>query len=116
MEQLRAQGIIDPSSEPKAPEVKVYDDLIWAWNAFWRLSASRDTGFDRPNRIKVSEVKAFADLLGYAPVKARDLLFYVDKLDERWMEHVNDLREEQEEQRKKKANNQTPAKPTPKRR
>lgn len=69
-------------------------------------------GFDRPIRIKISEVKAFADIQGLSPVKARDLLFYVDKLDERWMEHVTALREEQEEERKRRqAQDQTPAKP-----
>lgn len=108
---LRAEGIIAAPEEPEVPQVQVYDDLVWAWNAFWRLSSSRDVGFDRPNRIKVSEIKAFADLKQLSPHKALELLFYVDALDDRWMEHAEDARLAAEEERKKKQKDHTPAKP-----
>ncbi|UTU07839.1 pre-tape measure chaperone protein [Caulobacter phage C1] len=114
LEDLRAEGIIDGPSEPENKQIEVYTDLIWVWNAFWRLSAARDIGFDRPNRIKVSEVKAYADLKRLAPHKASELLFYVDVLDECWMEHAEDARAKAEEERKKKQKDITPTKARPK--
>lgn len=85
--------------------------MIWAWNAFWRLAASREIGFDRPYRIKLSEVRAYADLHRLSPDKARELLRYVDALDERWMFHADEAREEQEAQKRKKNNDHTPRAP-----
>lgn len=108
---LAAAGEIDAPPEPEHHKIEIYDDLIWVWNAFWRLSAARDIGFDRPNRIKVSEIKALAELKRLAPHKAADLLFYVDVLDECWMEHAEKARLEAEEERKKKQKDITPGKP-----
>lgn len=53
----------------------------------------------------MSEVKAYADLHRYTPVKAQELLFYVDALDERWMHHADEAREDQAEEKRRKANN-----------
>ncbi|AXQ69189.1 tail assembly chaperone [Caulobacter phage CcrBL9] len=115
LDALRAEGVIDSPASEAPQQISIYDDLIWAWNAFWRLSAARDIGFDRPNRIKVSEVKAYADLKRLNPYKASDLLFYVDALDERWMEHAEDARLKAEEERKKKQKDITPTRPQQKR-
>ena len=107
---MRAEaGEEDPSSA--GPKIEIYDDLVWAWNAFWRLAASREIGFDRPYRIKLSEIKAYADLHRLSPVKAQELLRYVDALDARWMEHADEAREEQEAENRRKNKDHTPRAP-----
>lgn len=106
-EQAKEAGIELPP-EPDEDSVKIYADLVWVWNAFWRLAASREVGFDRPYRIKLSEVKAYADLHRLTPCQAQTLLFYVDQLDARWMHHADEAREESEAEKRKKNNDHTP--------
>lgn len=110
MAQLREAGVIKTPA-PERQKVDVHLDLIWAWNAFWRLSASRPVGFNGPLRITIGEIKAYADLHGFIPAKARELLLYIDALDARWMKHVEELREEEMEKRRVAKGDVTPRAP-----
>jgi hypothetical protein len=107
LDDLRAQGILKTPA-PERTKIEVHQDLIWAWNAFWRLSVSRPVGFNGPLRITVGEVKAYADLYGFIPSKAKELLLYIDTLDALWMKHVEELREDEQEKRRLAKGDHTP--------
>lgn len=82
------------------------------WHGFWRLHISRPYGFDAPLRIPPTEIEAYARLQLLAPHQANELLFYVDMLDAKWMEHYRADRQEQERIRSKQnKQNVTPQAP-----
>ena len=64
-----------------------------------------------PLRIMFSEIKAYADLQGFFPVKARELFHYIEALDTKWMAFVDELRAEEQEKMKRSRDDKTPAKP-----
>ena len=102
------------STKAKYPEVEVFSDLRWAYDTFWRLSASRPEGMNGALRIPVSEINAWAQLHRLNHDQAIDLLTFIDAMDRAYMAHVKEVREEEEGKRPK---NPTPGgqpKPAPK--
>lgn len=77
-------------------------------SGFWRLSNARPAGFSGPLRIPFAEIAAYCQLQRYDHEKTQDFLFYVEKLDERYMAFVKKLQEEEE---LKNGKNATPGKP-----
>lgn len=66
-------------------------------------------------RIPLSEIEAYCRLQGYIREKREDFLFYVEKLDEAFMAHVDKLREQEERLRATQQSRQTKT-PGPRRR
>lgn len=80
---------------------------MWVWSGFWRLSASRPIiAMVGPARLPPSEIYAFCQLQGWDFTKQRDFLFYVDALDAKFMEVVNE--EQEKEQKKREAASKKP--------
>lgn len=103
MEELRAKGLAPASSKPTIVEVHPYEDLLWAWNGFWRLSISRPQNMSGPSRLPPSEILAYAKLQGMSQEKYQDFLFYIDVLDGKFMEFIE---AEQEKDKKRREQEQ----------
>ena len=101
------QGLapLEPSGPPP---VQVYDDLRWVMEGFWRLSNARPQGFSGPLRIPLSEIEAYCRLKGFAYGKRQDFLFYIERMDEKFMQFVQETQADQERTR---AKNGTPTHP-----
>lgn len=99
---LREAGIVTKAlPEPKYPQVDLFPDLAWVYNAFWRLSARRPSGMDGALRIPVSEIGAWVSLHEYSRVKGLEFLVYIERMDEAYMDFVRERREEEEGKRTK---------------
>jgi hypothetical protein len=98
-----------PPLEPSGPPpVEVFNDLRWVMDGFWRLSNARPQGFAGPLRIPLSELEAYCRLKGFDYAKRQDFLYYIERLDEKFMAFVQ---QKQEEQDRKGNNNGTPPRP-----
>jgi hypothetical protein len=104
--EVRVQQGLKPLESAELPKIKIepYTDLIWAWNGFWRLSNVRPVGFNGVMRIPMVEVEAYCRLHGYEYARRTELLFYIERLDSAFMEHVEKKREEQERAERNKSN------------
>lgn len=80
-----------------------YTDLLWAWNGFWRLSASRPVGMNGPLRVPLSEINAYCELHRFRGPKREEFLFYVEKLDDVFMKYIAEKQEEEERRRQTNA-------------
>jgi hypothetical protein len=96
---------LEPSGPPP---VEVFQDLRWAWNGFWRLSGARPQGFSGPLRIPLSEIEAYCRLHSFDYSHRQDFLYYIERLDEKYMEFVKKAQDEEE---RKRNNNGTPPRP-----
>jgi hypothetical protein len=54
---------------------KIYDDLIWVWEAFGELNLSRESGFAGPEPLRFSEIRAMADELELTDRSTRTRFF-----------------------------------------
>jgi hypothetical protein len=96
---------------PAGPEpVEVYADLTWAWVGFWRLSNARPPGLNGPTRILFSEIGAYCDLHGFDYGKRQDFLFYVQRLDDKFMEIAKKRQEEEERKQQQNGAGRPPRK------
>jgi hypothetical protein len=93
---------------PEVPQIEAFPDLLWVWNAFWRLSNKRPQGFNGPLRIPDSEVLARCRLEGWDFSRRLDFAFYLEKLDEAYMAHIAKLQKEEEDKRQREARNRIP--------
>jgi hypothetical protein len=98
----------EPPPEDIVPQIQPYPDLIWAWNAFWRLSRKRPQGFNGPLHIPDSEVLARSRLEGWDFTRCQDFAFYLERMDDVYMAHVAKLQKEEEEKRDNKSRSQVP--------
>lgn len=55
---------------------------------FWRLSNARPQGFNGLLRIPLSEIEAYIRIKSFGYEKRQDFLFYVERLDEKYMEYI----------------------------
>lgn len=104
LQQIKASRGEAPLETPEV-QTKPYTDLIWAWNAFWRLSNKRPQGFNGPLRIPDSEILAHIRLFGWDRVKAQDFCHFCDRLDEAFMAHVAKLQKAEEAKRERESGN-----------
>lgn len=93
-----------PSPEPELKPIdEPHSSNLWVWHGFWRLSNRRPHGLNGVLRIPVTEIEAYCDLMGWdSPSKRRDFLYFVEAMDEAFMEHVDDVREQKERQERSK--------------
>ena len=99
------------AEEPDEPEPvgdQPFPDLMWVWEGFWRLSNKRPQGFNGPLRIPASEIEAYARIKGFDHEKRNDFLYFVDRLDEAYMGHVQKQIEKQEQQQRIQQQKPTP--------
>lgn len=68
-------------------------------DGFWRLSNVRPIGMNGPQRIPITEVEAYCRLRQYGYDKSQDFLFYVERLDEKYMGFVKEAQEKEEQKR-----------------
>ena len=82
-EDILARGE-DPSSYPilnSRPEM--FSELVWVWEGFLTISASRQMGFNGPQPISLSEVLAFLTYRGISdPEEREQFLTLVQALDQ----------------------------------
>ncbi len=97
--EVRAKSGLPPLVEVE--RVQPFSDLVWAWQGWWRLSNARPQGFAGPTRIQVQEIEAYCRLRGWPVEKREDFDFYIENLDEVYMDRVRKVQEE--EDRKNKA-------------
>jgi hypothetical protein len=102
LSEVKAQQGINSPAKAEA-EVVPFPDLLWAWNGFWRLSNSRPVGFNGVLRIPLSEIEAYARLSGFDYGKSQDFLSFVERMDHRYMEYVEEQREIEEAKQKNKS-------------
>lgn len=76
-------------------------------DGFWRLSNVRPIGFAGPQRIPITEVEAYCRLRQFSYEQCQDFLFYVERLDERYMSFA---KEAQEKEAQKQGNTPPPSK------
>ena len=89
---------------------KVFDDLLWAWNGFLQLSASRPVGMGGPMHIPFSEISHYCQLYGIDSNNKRIFFANVTKvLDNIWIEDYYDKtnKVKQAEDRKNKTKKST---------
>lgn len=53
-----------------------------------------------PGRIQFSEIVAYATIQGWSEEKIRDFSFYLDAMDTRYMEFINEEQERDRDKRK----------------
>lgn len=100
LQALREEGYaVPPPKEPTHPEVEVYADLKWTYNAFWRLSGCRPEGFNGALRIPVTEVNAWAQAHRMNRTQTLDLLFFIDAMDRAYMGWLAERRAEEDGKR-----------------
>lgn len=92
---MRAKQGLPPLPSGPTP-VEPFGDLKWAWAGFWRLSNARPQGLNGPLRIPYAEIEAYCALHSFDYGKRQDFLYYVERLDEKFMEHVKKTQEEEE--------------------
>lgn len=85
---------------------------MWAWTAFWRLSNVRPQGFGGPLRIPYVEIEAYCRLQGWRRHKVLDFIYFMERMDQVWMEYAI---EAQEEEQRKRGSDKTPPRKKPKR-
>lgn len=85
--------------------------MLWVWHGFWRLSNARPQGMNGYLRIPLSEVEAYCRLHGFDFGQRTEFLFYVERLDDEFMKHVEKLREEEEKKRTTQNKTKTGRKP-----
>lgn len=90
--------------------VEPFTDLLWVWNGFWRLSNVRPIGFNGVLRIPIAEIEAYCRLHSYDYGRRTEFLFYIERLDVKFMEHIEKKREEQERMERTKSNDIGPRK------
>jgi hypothetical protein len=61
-------------------------------------------GFNGPLRIPLSEIEAYSRLRALDFSQRQDFLFYVERLDNVWMTHIQKLRDEEDQKNKRKQN------------
>lgn len=94
-----------PPIEPQGPPpVEVYRDLTWVMTAFNRLSPRRPQGMNGPLRIPISEIESYSRLLDLDLTRRNDLLFYLERMDDVYMEYVAKALDEEEKKRQVAAN------------
>lgn len=59
----------------------------------------RPIGFAGPQRIPITEVEAYCRLRQFAYDQCQDFLFYVERLDEKYMSFVKEAQEKEEQKR-----------------
>ena len=64
-------------------------------DGFWRLSNVRPIGFAGPQRIPITEIEAYCRLRQFSYDRVQDFLFYVERLDEKYMGFVKDSQEKE---------------------
>lgn len=102
------QGLA-PIAPSGPPPIEVLSHLNWVYTGFWRLSNARPQGFNGPLRIPVSEIEAYCRLKDLDYSRRQDFLFYVERLDHAWMEHIKKL--QKEEERKNDLKNKSTGRP-----
>ncbi len=65
-------------------------------NGFWRLSNARPMGFNGPLRIPFAEINAYCQLQRYDHGKTQEFLYYMERLDDRYMAFVKKIQEDEE--------------------
>lgn len=102
MSEIKAQQGINSPAKAEA-EVVPFPDLLWAWNGFWRLSNSRPVGFNGVLRIPLSEIEAYSRITDFDFSKRQDFLTFVERMDHRYMQWVEEQREIEEAKQKNKS-------------
>lgn len=82
-----------------APPVEVFKDLQWVMTGFNRLSPRRPQGMNGPTRIPVSEIESYCRLMDFDHPRRVDFLYYIERMDEVYMEFVRkQIAEEEKKQ------------------
>ena len=68
---------------PELPE-----SLAWVWSAFAELNRCRTWNFGAPHHISLGDIKAYADLVELTRSEVEELLGFVHKLDDVYMEYM----------------------------
>ncbi len=69
--------------------------LLWYWEAFWELSATRSRGFGA-QPLQHSQILAYCQLQGFDEVETRELSYVMRAMDHAWMEWAEEKSEDAE--------------------
>lgn len=78
-----------------------HEHLLWAWSGFWRLSNVRPQGFNGPLRIPFVEIEAYCRLQGWRRHKVLDFIFFLERMDDVFMNYVIEQQEKEDQKRGK---------------
>lgn len=84
-EQLKKEGF-EFSDKTDKTEPKLYQDLLWIWEAFLWLGQRRVWGFSSPQFISTESIKSYCDLFEIETHEDKELLIRsIAILDNHWM-------------------------------